>query len=95
MWADAGIGRRGGRMDSTEILRDYEEFAREQYMKVRSQCCCHGELEERMEVLRKDLRWEPAAGSIWEAMDMLMRKEIDSVLKMLPIQNPPRNKDAD
>ncbi len=82
-------------MDSTEILRDYEEFAREQYMKVRSQCCCHGELEERMEVLRKDLRWEPAAGSIWEAMDMLMRKEIDSVLKMLPIQNPPRNKDAD
>lgn len=82
-------------MDSRKILRDYEEFAREQYMKVRSQCCCYGELKERMERVKNDLHWEKAAGSIWEVMEMLMQEEIGSVLETLPIQTPPGNKDAD
>lgn len=73
-------------MDVKKIIKGYEEFAAEQYMKIRSQCRCYGELREQIERAKQDMRWARSS-ELSKKMEKLMRKEIDSVLETLPIQD--------
>ena len=73
-------------MDNEQIIKEYEEFAADQYAKIRSQCQSYGELKKRIEMAGRDLRWGHGT-DLWKMMEHLMKKEIDSVLETLPISD--------
>lgn len=71
-------------MDNAQIIKEYEEFAADQYTKIRSQCQSYGELKRRIEKVGHDLSWGHGT-DLWKMMERLLQKEIDSVLETLPI----------
>lgn len=73
-------------MDNGQIIKAYEEFAADQYAKIRSQCQSYGELQKRIDKAGRDLRWGHGT-DLWKMMERLLQKEIDSVLETLPIQD--------
>ena len=73
-------------MGNEQIIKEYDEFAADQYVKIRSQCQSYGELKKRIKKVGDDLRWERGT-DLWKMMERLLQKEIDSVLETLPIQD--------
>lgn len=74
-------------MDGQQILKDYDEFVTDQYMKIKSQCCSYGELKEQIKRVRKVLMWKQGY-TLGEKLEALLQKEIDSALETLPILGP-------
>lgn len=81
-------------MDNEQIIKEYEEFAADQYAKIRSQCQNYGELQKRIGTTGHDLRWKHGT-DLWKMMERLLQKEIDSVLETLPIQDFSGNAETD